>query len=515
MDTTILPRCDHFRRVALTWLSCVCAVPGVAAQQWRLEAGVGSELMWTSNSDFGESSGKEDTVLELRPYLSMHRDGGRLSVSGAASLSALSYARHTQPGRVQPTADLTAKLAVLERLLFVDAGYRAVQTSENPYLARPDAASGSNTLTTSTFRFSPYVDGEAGSDVRYQLRSDHSWTRGYGGADDGAPSGSASFGYFARHSASIERRPQPLGWRLEAERSRTRYDDSTLPSPSLDVARFSVNYALFADFSAGVRGGYERDNLDATDDRSRSFSGVQARWQPSERTNLTAFREQRFFGSAWQLAFEHRNPQIAWTMNFMRGIDTTPQSLFELPATNNVAMLLDAAFTTRFPDPAERARVVQEYMARQGLPSSTLRPMELFAGRLSVVTTRSASLVLIGVRSSLALSAFQARTEDALDTGPLAIGTALSNNRQWGGAIVLSHRLTPSAGMNVVADWSRVRALGDAPDQSTQQGLRVQFNMQASATTTAYVGGRFRKLQSNVANAGREGAVLAGLDHRF
>jgi uncharacterized protein (PEP-CTERM system associated) len=515
MATTILRGPDLRPRLALTWLACAFAATGASAQQaWRLDAGAGAQLMWTSNSDFGISSGKEDTVLELRPFIALRREGARISVNGTASLGLIEYANGTQASRVEPSADLTARLEAVERLFYVEAGYRATQTSENPFGGRPDTASGSNTLTTSTARLSPYIRGEAGDGLRYQLRTDHSWTKEHNGSDAGDAVTSRASGYFARHSVSIERDPQPLGWRIEGERSRTRYDDDTQRPLTLDVARLIVDYALAEDLSAGVRGGYEREDVEGLDEK-RSFAGVQATWRPSPRTTLAAFREQRFFGSAWRLGFDHRNPKIAWSMNLSRGIDTTPQSLFELPATNNVAGLLDAIFTTRFPDPAERERVVREFIDRQGLPASTLQSLTLYAQRLSVVTTRSVSVALLGTRNSVALSAFQTLTEDALDAGPLATGSSLTNNKQHGAGLVFSHRLSATAGLAVTADWSRVRGLGDSPEQSTQHGLRVQINVQASPDTNTYLAGRYRKLDSNTAVSGREGAVMVGLDHRF
>jgi hypothetical protein len=65
-------------------------------------------------------------------------------------------------------------------------------------------------------------------------------------------------------------------------------------------------------------------------------------------------------------------------------------------------------------------------------------------------------------------------------------------------------------------DWSRVRALGTVGvDETTQRDARMQVNLQASLKTTAYVGGSYRKLDSNVAQEGREGTLFLGVDHRF
>lgn len=497
-------------RVAV--LAAGLAVSPVQAQTWGLELGVSSELTWTSNSSFGVAAGESDTILELRPRMRVFGEGARLRLSGSASVGGLAYARRTQPNTVEPTADLSARLEAIERLFFVEIGYRAAQTSENPFGVRADAGSSTNRVTTSQWRFSPIIEGAAGGDVRYHLRSDNTWTRAIGGTDAAISAGAG--GYFGRHAVAVEHDPRPFGWRLEADRSYTRFDDPAEPTLAITTARAILNYAVTEEWSVGARGGRERNNVAAEDLRSRTIYGLETRWQPTPRTTLSAFREKRFFGSGWDFAFAHRRPRLAWTIGLSRGVDTTPQALLDLPATDNVTGLIDAMFTTRFPDPVERARAVQDFIAKQGLPSSTQGPISLFAPRFSLVTGRRASLSLLGARDTLTFSGFSTRTEDALDQGTLAIGAPATNNTQRGGSMVLSHRLSPLTALSLTLDWSRIRAL-DAPDETTQQGLRVHFTIQAAPLTSTFVGGRWRKIDSNVAAEGREGAVFMGLDHRF
>lgn len=485
------------------------------AQRWIIEPAISSQLSLTSNSSFGEAGpGGSDVIVALSPRVRVSGGGARLRLTGSASVSGIAYADRTQPNAVEPTADLSARLEAIERLFFIEAGYRATQTSENPFGARADGVASSNRLTTSQWSLSPVVESDPAADLHYRLRSDNTWTRAIGG--EGATTTAGAGGYFGRHSASIEGDPRPFGWRLEAERSLTRYDDPAEPSISIAAARVILNYAIADEWSVGLRGGHERNNAETSKDRSRSIYGMQTRWQPSPRTTLSALREERFFGSAWSLAFDHRQPRLAWSLGLTRGIDTTPQALFDLPRTDNVAGLLDAMFTTRFPDPVERARVVQEFISQQGLQSATQGPVSLFSQRLSLVTSRRASMSVIGSRASLTLSGFAARTEDALDAGPLATGGAATNNTQHGASLVLSHRLSPLIGLSVSLDWSRIRELDSAlPDETSQQGLQVHFNVQAAPMTNTFLGGRYRKLESNVATEGREGVVYVGLDHHF
>lgn len=498
-------------RSALLAAACAGLAVPVGAQTWRLDPGISSQLTWTSNADLGAATGHEDVILEVRPRIAIHGEGARLKIDGAVALNGIGYARDSFDSEILPQIDLNARLEAIERFFFVEARYRATQTSEDPFGVRTDVTSLGNTLTTTEAHLAPYIEGAAGPHLRYSVRSDNSWVREIGVADNA----SASAGYFGRHAALIERDPLPLGGRLTAERNNTRYDNSAQPSITLDEARAVLTYAAGSDLTLGLRAGRDRHNFEG-ETRTDNFYGGELTWKPSPRTTLDAFREDRFFGHAWRLGFDHRQPRVAWRLLTSRGIDTTPESLFELPPTANVAGLLDAMFTTRFPNPADRAREVQNFIDQHHLPTSTQQPINLVDERVSIVTRHEAGVTFTGLRHTLSFSAYYLLTEDAVESGPLATGSATTNNVQRGATLALTHRLGATTGLTASLDWSRINALADAGnDRTAQKGVTLQLNLQPAPKTTAFVGVRYRRLDSNVSVDGSEGAVFAGVDHRF
>lgn len=493
-------------------LACV-ASPSALAQRWTIEPGISSHLTWTSNSLLGAGAAQDDTIFDLRPTITIRGEGARLRLSGTVALNGVTYFNGTQPSRVLPEGDLSARLEAVERWLFLEGGVRSSQTSTDPFGVRPEGGSTSNTVTTTQTRFSPYIESSIGPLMRYRIRSDNTWTSE--STADAAATTTGAGGYYGRHAVSIEHDPRPFGWRLEAERSETRYVDGVTAPLVTDLARAVVDYALVEDFSLGLRGGYERSSFAPADSRGTIY-GAQAKWQPSARTLLAADGERRFFGSAWHLGFSHRTPQLALSLALSRSVQSAPQALFEIPATGNVSALLDAMFTTRIPDPAQRARVVQQFIADQGLPGSTLGSTSIYSQRLSLVTSRSGSIGFTGSRNSLVFSGFYTQTEDVPGAAELATGIAANNNLQYGGGLTFSHRLAATVSLSATVDWSRIRALdAAAPDVTTQAGARVQVNVQASPKTGAVFGGRYRKLDSTIAVSGHEGTLYMGIDHRF
>ena len=500
--------------VAGTMAVAMALAAGAAqAQQWRLESSVGSNLTWTSNALLGVDAAKPDFLIEVSPRLAIRGEGSRLRVAGSAELTTINYLQGTRSSRLLPTADITARFEAVDDFLFVDSGVRVSQEIENAFGAQSLAGGAGETRNTTQLRIAPRIESAIGPGLRYSLRSENlrTWEARAALAVD-APTGS---GYFGRHSASMTRDPAPLGWHVEAERSDTRYYDSLQPTLVLDVARAGVDYAIASDLSAGVHGGVERNSFFRVD-RQRAIYGFDLNWRPSDRTRLSAFAEQRYFGPGWRLAFDHRSPFLAWTLLLSRGTESAPQGQLELPVTGNVAALLDALFTTRFPNPVDRAKQVQLFMAQQGLPASTTRPTNLFSQRLSLATAARGSVALIGARSSALLGLYYSRVVDAPEAGDLATGRIINNNIQRGVDLTLTHRLKPTVSASLAFDLSRIQAVASgAGDRTTQAGARASVRVQLALATSATFGGSVRKLASNVTPSGKQVSVFAGFEHGF
>ena len=96
---------------------------------------------------------------------------------------------------------------------------------------------------------------------------------------------------------------------------------------------------------------------------------------------MGGFWEHRFFGSSYSAQVSHRLPNAALSANFSRGLNSYPQLALAIPAGATVAQFLDAAFTTRIPDPAERALAVEQFLARTGIAADAGEPGELLCAR--------------------------------------------------------------------------------------------------------------------------------------
>lgn len=489
---------------------------------WFVEFGLGTGLTLTDNANFSEDRQRDgDAIVDLSPSVVVRGEGRRLRVAGSAVFSGVTYVQGTRTSSFEPSGWFNANLEAIERWFFVDAGLSATRQLNNPLAPRPDGPSSYNRLTTTAARLSPYIQRALPNDIDLLIRSDNLWTDTHGGTLE------RESVYVGRHRLVLERDPRRFGWAVEAERTDQRSDgDGVDLVPPVDLARVRLRYALSEQLAVGLRGGYERSEL-FIDRRSLAFGGAELSWRPTERTRLDGFWEDRSYGSSWELSFTHRSPFVAWNLASSRGLTSFSQSLMEIPATGDLSALLDAALQTRIDDPIARARAVQDFIARRGLPRSLPGPVNVFSDEPLVRQTTSATIAFIGVRSTLSFTGY--RQHDAPPEGDdFVLTTGLATRlKQHGGSVAYSLQLNRRATAIASASYMRVRDLsgasildfllapGTTSASSRQQTYRLQYDYQLSARTTGFVGGRHQRFRSDFIENSRENAVFGGLAHRF
>ena len=493
------------------WLALGCTSSALA-QRWDIDPTIQAQATLTNNANYDSGSQREgDLIFSVTPGVGFSREGPRLRVNGAASLNFITYADGTQTSRVLPQANIFANLQAIERFFFIDAALQANQQVLNPFLPQSDADSTFNKYTYTQARVAPYVQGNFGTDWRYLVRSDNSYT------STSQSDAALTDAYHGRHVAEIVRLATPLGSSLRVQSDVTRFNDQTRADQHLEIALATVNYAFTPQFTFGLRGGYERTNY-TFGEESGPVYGAELAWSPSPVTRLAGFWESRFFGPSYQATFANRQRRFATNLAVSRSIATYPQQILQLPATGNVSGLLNAILISRFPDPVERAQQVQDLIVAQGLPSSLPGATTIFSQGVNVLTSGSVTVALIGVRNTLALSLFYLKTDQLPDASIPATFVTFNNNIQRGASLSLSHRLTPVMTLNASAARRETRGIEPSISNVTTETLaELQATRQLNLRSTVFVGARYQQQDSNTSSFGdrNEAAVFVGIAHRL
>ena len=207
----------------------------------------------------------------------------------------------------------------------------------------------------------------------------------------------------------------------------------------------------------------------------------------------------------------------AFNANASRGLTTTPVS-FSIPAGANVARFLDSAFTTRIPDPAQRAEAVEQFLSKTGLPPTLASPVSYYGASILLTDAANVSYAILGVRNALTFSLFYLKQRPISGTGdvlPPALQGGPNDNTQTGANALWSLLGTPSVAFTAAIEGYRTGANPPLEGTTRQGSLRLLISSLLSARTSVYAGARYQELRSDVATDYREAAAFVGVGHKF
>jgi uncharacterized protein (PEP-CTERM system associated) len=490
----------------------LASAAGASAQQraWLVPS-LSAQINWSDNVGLEpKTEADDDVVTELSASLALRLASRRYSLTGEFGATAVNYLQETQRDRVLPRVRLAGSVQPIERLLYIDAGVATAELVENPFAATAEGASTVNRFTTTTYSVSPYLDWRLSPRTQLLVRSAHSRTETRGSEQP------LQDGSFARQSLRFNVLPQPLGLTLEAERSESRTRGEVLDTLDQTLARLVLSYAPADVLTLNLRAGFEDNEFSGVAVDRESIYGAGFEWRPTERTSVRALGEHRFFGTGGEAAFTHRMPWLAWNLRVSRELSTSQEALLAVTGTGNLADLLDAILTTRYPDAQERARVVQDLIRRQGLPSTVAAPFTIYSQQAFVTTGRELTVGFLGINNTLSFSAAFSRVVGALPTIIVLTGSTLTESEQLSAGVSYSRRLSPFSALNLTWGRSYIRSLSETVAEETRRRtFRVGLTRRLSPLSELAVGARRQETRARDLEEIIDNGVFVGLSKRF
>jgi len=519
----LAPRCRFhaahlhavFRRFSLPVLliALAFAIPAGRAQTWRVTPTISWESTLTDNVNL-TSERRSDWVNQLTPSIAFHEVGAHTRLDGVVSMPVLLYARTSENNQVVPLANVAGTLEAIDKFLFVDASASVSQQFANPFGARPSTLANAtqNRYTAQTYAVTPYLKGTAPDNISYELRDVNTWT-------DASALASVVTGrsYQNEVVGNIRRQPAPGGWSVEYDRTELRFAQAD-ETERTEIGRVRGSYRPQPPIEVSASAGYEDNRFFQTRANGATY-GAAIHWRPDPRTDLNASWEHRFFGSGFDVSFDHTTRLSTWSIHASRGISNYPQQLGTFATGTDVSLLLNSLFANRFQDPVQRQALVDQLIRDRGLPSVLTGPLPLLTQQITLAEAETATLGLLGARNSVFFTLFRSRNEPIEASQNDDLGALLSdigiNNTQVGANAVWTHQLGSNLTLATSVDWSRVTDNGRADAITRIYSLRTILSRQLSALTSVYAGLRYQNSRSNVSEGFRERAVFVGLSHMF
>ena len=467
----------------------------------------------TDNARLSSNDRQADLVTEVSPELRLSSNAGRIKGFFDYTLHGLVYARHSSANTFQQSLSAAGVAEAVENWAFVDAS--ASISQQNISALGTQSADTSlinpNRTEVASLRVSPYLRGRLGNFANYEARLAWQTTKT---KDSTADSSSTAGSVRVSSDTAFSR----LGWAFDY--SHQTVDFAETASTQSDRLTGTLLFAATPELRFSVKAGQETNDLVSLNKERYDTWGAGVAWSPSERTRIEADYQHRFFGSSNSVRIEHRMPRSVWSYTDTRDVSSDAGGGGNGSGNGNgntartVFDLLFSQFASIAPDPIQRAALVDAFLLSNGLSRTTLASGGFLTSAVSVQRRQDLSFALLGVRSTVIVSAFRndARRLDAAST----VADDLSNGnvlRQQGFSVNLSHRLTPLSALSVAATLTKTSATVGA--QSTElKSLIATFTSRLREHADLSVSARRASFNSDISPY-TENAVTANLRVQF
>ncbi len=495
-------------RVLASGVVLVALFPsGIArAETWRVIPGVAVTETYSDNLDLSPAD------VAIRGWYTTVSPTLRVDLNGARAKGFLDYryfdTRYSgQPQLNESQNFLNSRLTVeaIERWLYIDARADSSLQNRSPYGAAvtPDQPTLSqNRVTTNTIQLAPLIRGRFTNVGDYVVRYNAAYVK----TDDTLVEDTKSGEFSARlQSANPGAR---FNWVVEAS-------DLAMRNGVIDTRRDSrIRATIIYEVAQGVQvsasGGYEKSDFADPEGESDTTPGAGFTWTPSERTQVAAFAERRFFGTGHSLLAVHRTPQTAWRIASVKDAAVLPTGVTGGGA-GSIGGLMSYLLTSAIPDPLAREAAVRRRLEDYGIGGTSILSSGVVNFRPYVFRNTTASAALLGVRHTLTLTYTdrEERYSNPVISGALG---QIDDTRQRGFSLDGSRRLTPLTTATVFGRSLRTEGLSASAPDTRQRDFGLAFSSRLGRYTTLTVGARRASFESTIPNAGyRENAVFLTL----
>lgn len=461
---------------------------------------------FTDNVGLSGGAKQAEQITEISPGIRIQSNSARLTAYVDYALRNFIYAQGSQGNGLQNSLNAFGNLTAIDKWAFVDFSGQISQQSISAFgpQSTGTGSTNSNSTETATFRVSPYVRGRLGSFADYSLRYAHSETR----ASSSVTTNAVVDQFIATLSGTTP--ITVLSWSLDANRQTSTFGSGRKSENDLLQARLKLR--VNPQFSLTGSLGAEANDFASLNKESRSTFGYGADWNPTDRTQLSVFRERRFFGNGHRISLNHRMPLSAIRFTDSKSVATTPTS--QASATQGTYYdLLFSQLAASVPDPVLRAQQVTTLLQQSGISPNATITNGFLTARATIQRRQELSLVLNGLRNTVTYTLFQSNSDSfGAAAGGVDDFSTSSSVKQRGMSSNFSHRLSPLTSLNAFSSWSRSDGGGGL--NTTQRSYNVNVSTRISPYINMSLGFRASRAESTTAPY-RENAVIGSMTAQF
>ncbi|WP_295005737.1 TIGR03016 family PEP-CTERM system-associated outer membrane protein [uncultured Dechloromonas sp.] len=440
---------------------------------------------WSDNVSLARINGTKDSgfITEVAPGVQIDARTARLKGYFDYTLRGQFYTTPSGYSRTQNQLNTFGTLEAVSNWLYLDfSGIIAQQSISAFGTQSPSSANlNSNATETSSYRLSPYIRGQLAGLAEYIVRYNYSTTQtSVSNTSDidisewtGQLRGSTPF--------------QSLRWSLDASQqtadySRGRQTDSERLSAS-------ATYTVIPQLRLTLSGGQEANNFASAEKENHTTHGYGFDWNPTERTQISGFKERRFFGDGHRYTFSHRFPLSTISFSDSKDVSVLPNQFATVgrgTVFDQWKQLFSQLLASQYPNPVqldiEATKLANAFLSAFGIPGNTQATSSFLTSRATIQRRQQLTLAMQGARNTLTVMFNRNENQTILANDTVSDDFSINNTnsiKQRGVIVNFSHQLTGESNATLMA--SRQESIG--------AGTTIQ-----KVTTTMYQGSLMSKL---------------------
>ena len=459
-------------------------------------------------------NGKQsDLITEIAPGIRVEAKTAKLKAYFDYSLRGQFYAKEPDFNRSQNSLNTFGTLEAVDNWFFVDfSGYIAQQTISAFGAQSPSNSTINNNSTeTASYRISPYIRGQMGGLVDYLLRYNQSTTR----SDASIVSDTNISEWVGQLRGSTPF--QNLKWTIDASQQSTDYSRGR--DTEAERIRAMLTYSVLPQLKISLSGGQETNNYASLNHETNSTNGYGFDWNPTERTQISGFKERRFFGDGHNFSFSHRLPRSSIRISDTRDVSVLPNQ-YTSTGLGTVYNLYYQIFSNIEPyasmDPAVKdsavANAVNAVLAQSGVSPNTQVTSSFLSARATVQRRQDLTLATFGARNSITVVLNRTESQSVLAAQSSNDDfSQISLVRQQGGSVNFAHRLSEISNLNALVSRQESKGSNNVNGNSNLKTTTTTYLVNAStklgAKTTGSLSARRTEFESTT-NPYTENALL-------
>lgn len=477
---------------------------------WRIVPSAEAHLTYTDNVAPGRAAKTSDFITRLSPGIRIDGNTSRFNGTLDYKWRQNLYADNTQLDNHQQSLRANGKLELVEQWMFLDASGNISQRPVSAFgtLGVGNELVNSNRTETTSYQWSPYIQGILGGKANYELRYNNSQTNASTGVI-ASYGGTTNETWLAKLSGATPL--SLLGWAMNAEQQNIELGSLR----KFETSRFTgtLEFRIDPQVRFFVNAGRERDNFSQVQWQQRTTSGYGADWSPTERTTLSMKQDRRSYGNSYNVAFSHRSALTVWKLSDSRSAILPGQQMTVAPISTAYE-LINQQLVSTIPNALQRDQATNLYLQLYGIPADTLLYGNIMSSHAMIQRRQEASVMIKGANNTVTLTLQRSNSQRVTSSSAaLLSGDDLSlttNIRQSGLNGTWTHLLSPESTLTLNALSSRSQS--NVNNLETKlRSLQLMLTTKLGPNTTATAGLRQTSFDTTSTNSYDEQAVTGSL----